>query len=116
MQTNEGNWAGSLAHHGGSALSVQRFEEIDSTNAEALRQLKLLTEGEHCAPSALIAESQTAGRGRRGRAWLSKPGAGLYLTVTRTFSLEPDALQGLSLVVGLAVQSALILLGAMKSS
>jgi BirA family biotin operon repressor/biotin-[acetyl-CoA-carboxylase] ligase len=91
---------------------VQRFEEIDSTNAEALRQLKLLTEGEHCAPSALIAESQTAGRGRRGRAWLSKPGAGLYLTVTRTFSLEPDALQGLSLVVGLAVQRALISLGA----
>jgi BirA family biotin operon repressor/biotin-[acetyl-CoA-carboxylase] ligase len=112
MQTNEGNRAGSLAHHGGSALSVQRFEEIDSTNAEALRQLKLLTEGEHCAPSALIAESQTAGRGRRGRAWLSKPGAGLYLTVTRTFSLEPDALQGLSLVVGLAVQRALISLGA----
>jgi BirA family transcriptional regulator, biotin operon repressor / biotin---[acetyl-CoA-carboxylase] ligase len=114
MHDNKGSWAGCLAHHGGCVLNVQRFAEIDSTNAEALRQLKSIAEGEHCAPSALIAESQTAGRGRRGRAWLSKPGAGLYLSLVRTFSLKPDALQGLSLVVGLAVQSALTLLGASK--
>jgi len=112
MNDNKGSWTGCLAHHGGCVLNVQRFAEIDSTNAEALRQLKTLADGEHCAPSALIAESQTAGRGRRGRAWLSKPGAGLYLSLVRTFSLKPDALQGLSLVVGLAVQSALTLLGA----
>ena len=48
MHDNEENWAGSLAHHGGGVLNVQRFAEIDSTNAEALRQLKSLAEGEHC--------------------------------------------------------------------
>lgn len=112
MRLNDKNWAGELSCHGGHALSVQLFDEIDSTNAEALRQFKRLDEAAHCSPTVLIANSQTAGRGRRGRAWVSKPGAGLYLSLMRSFALVPDDLQGLSLVVGMAVQTALTSLGA----
>jgi len=104
MLLSDKNWAGELSCHGGHTLSVQLFDEIDSTNAEALRQFKCLDEKAHCLPTVLIAKSQTAGRGRRGRAWVSKPGAGLYLSLMRSFTLAPDALQGLSLVVGMAVR------------
>ncbi|MDA8671829.1 biotin--[acetyl-CoA-carboxylase] ligase [Gammaproteobacteria bacterium] len=116
MLLSDKNWAGELSCHGGHTLSVQLFDEIDSTNAEALRQFKCLDEKAHCLPTVLIAKSQTAGRGRRGRAWVSKPGAGLYLSLMRSFTLAPDALQGLSLVVGMAVRTALASLGAAEIS
>jgi BirA family biotin operon repressor/biotin-[acetyl-CoA-carboxylase] ligase len=92
---------------------IQRFDEIDSTNAEALRQLKQQPKDWLNTPRVFIARSQTAGRGRRGRAWTSKPDAGLYFSLLRRFSLEPDQLQGLSLVVGLSVRAAIESLGAM---
>ncbi len=111
MLLSDKNWAEELSCHGGHTLSVQLFDEIDSSNAEALRQFKRLGETAHCLPTVLIAKSQTAGRGRRGRAWVSKPGAGLYLSLMRSFTLAPDALQGLSLVVGMAVRTALTSLG-----
>ena len=116
MLLSDKNWAGGLSCHGGQALSVQFFDEIDSTNAEALRQFKRLDEAAHCQPTVLIAKSQTAGRGRRGRAWVSKPDAGLYLSLMRSFTLAPDALQGLSLVVGMAVRTTLTSLGAKEIS
>ena len=47
-----------------------RLEEIDSTNCEARR----LAEAGEAGPVWIMARSQTAGRGRRGRAWLSAPG------------------------------------------
>jgi BirA family biotin operon repressor/biotin-[acetyl-CoA-carboxylase] ligase len=90
-------------------LSVQvpdvlLFESIDSTNAEALRQLK----GAQFSKSSeiskvLIANFQTAGRGRRGRVWISPKDAGLYFSVIKKFELSPSCLQGLSLLIGLAV-------------
>lgn len=59
--------------HGYRLVSLHR---IDSTNAEALRRA---AEG---APhgTVVLAAEQTAGRGRRGRSWLSAPG-NLYMTV-----------------------------------
>ncbi len=46
------------------------FDEMDSTNEEAKRRA-----GEGMAgPTWFIAESQSAGKGRRGRAWVSEPG------------------------------------------
>lgn len=55
----------------------RHFEQIDSTNEEALRW------GRDGAPHfALVsADTQTAGRGRRGRSWNSPPGKGLYLSL-----------------------------------
>lgn len=72
---------------------------VDSTNAEALR---LLQSGMP-APFVVLAESQTSGRGRRGRAWASPPAQNLYYTLALKVSSGTQGLSGLSLVVGLAV-------------
>ena len=53
------------------------FSTIGSTNDVAIA---LATSGGHDG-AVIIAETQTAGRGRRGRAWFSPPGAGLYVSV-----------------------------------
>lgn len=54
----------------------------------------------------LLAEQQTAGRGRQGRQWLSPPRRGLYLSIAWTFSRPLRQLSALSLVAGLAAAEA----------
>src|SRR6185369_8443036 len=56
---------------------IQRFDSIDSTNLEAMRQAKA------GAPEGLciVARTQTRGRGRLDRTWQSPPGAGLYMSL-----------------------------------
>lgn len=55
--------------------------------------------------SVLIAEQQTAGRGRQTRQWVSPAGAGLYLSVLlREPDLSPSRLGWLPLLAGVAVQ------------
>ena len=82
-------------------LTVLR--EIDSTNRFLLQR-----EGTgEAGVQACVAEMQTAGRGRRGRAWHSPFGANLYLSVLRSFAEPPESLQGLSLAVGVAVARAM---------
>jgi len=56
-------------------------------------------------PCLLVAENQTAGRGRQGRAWLSSPGASL--TFSLALPLAMNDWSGLSLVVGVALAEAL---------
>ena len=51
-------------------------------------------------PQALIAEFQSAGRGRRGRNWTSPFGANLYLSLAWTYPLWPPQLPAMSLAVG----------------
>lgn len=86
--------------------SCSFYESLDSTNAEALRQL---AEGVS-APLLVIAEAQEGGRGRRGRVWASPFGENLYYSLgLRLESGYP--LDGLSLTVGLAVQRALAAMG-----
>lgn len=75
------------------------FNEIDSTNAEALRQLQ----GGALVPFVVVAEHQSAGRGRRGRAWVSPPGQNLSYSLALMVNGGPQSLSGLSLVAGLAV-------------
>jgi BirA family biotin operon repressor/biotin-[acetyl-CoA-carboxylase] ligase len=53
-----------------AGVRLLSYDEIDSTNAEALR---LIRQGEH-GPLWITAERQSAGRGRRGRSWISVPG------------------------------------------
>jgi BirA family biotin operon repressor/biotin-[acetyl-CoA-carboxylase] ligase len=85
----------------GSGAPVRRYEEIDSTNAEALR---LAMMGEP-APFWVSARVQTAGRGRSGRSWTSSPG---NLIASLAIELETDARKAyqLSLVTGVAVAEA----------
>lgn len=79
---------------------------IDSTSSELLRRG---TGG--AGAQVLLAERQTGGRGRRGRAWASPLAANLYLSVARRFEAGLARLGGLSLVAGVAVVQALHALG-----
>src|SRR5690606_24044047 len=80
---------------------------VESTNSELLRRG---TQGP--GVQVLLAERQSGGRGRRGRAWASPLAANLYLSVARGFEGGLARLGGLSLVAGVAVAEALRALGA----
>lgn len=54
-----------------------------------------------------FAESQTAGKGRRGREWVSPFGCNIYLSILWQFQNGPASISGLSLAVGIAVIRAL---------
>lgn len=82
---------------------VQVFDSIDSTNAEALRAI----ERGQAAPFLVIAERQTAGRGRRGRKWVSPFAENIYYSLVLRIEGGMRQLEGLSLVVGLAVMHSL---------
>ncbi|RZS33861.1 BirA family biotin operon repressor/biotin-[acetyl-CoA-carboxylase] ligase [Herbihabitans rhizosphaerae] len=80
--------------------AVEVVGSTGSTNAD------LLAEAQRGAAdrTALIAEEQTAGRGRRSREWVSPRGSGLYLSVLlRPVDVPPSQLGTLSLVAGLAL-------------
>lgn len=62
--------------------------------------------------AVFVADSQRAGRGRRGRAWQTDPDGSLAVTVLRRFALPPRRLAPLGPAVGVAVARALHALGA----
>ncbi|MGL6000180.1 MAG: bifunctional biotin--[acetyl-CoA-carboxylase] ligase/biotin operon repressor BirA [Pseudomonas proteolytica] len=85
------------------AGSIFISDTIDSTNAEALR----LIDAGQAAPFLVLSERQTAGRGRRGRKWVSPFAQNLYYSLVLRIDGGMRQLEGLSLVVGLAVMQAL---------
>lgn len=86
---------------------VTVFDSIDSTNAQALRAIG---QGQ-VAPFLVVAERQIAGRGRRGRKWVSPFAENLYYSLVLRIDGGMRQLEGLSLVVGLAVMQTLRKLG-----
>lgn len=80
---------------------------IDSTNAELLRRPPPAR-----GIAVLLADSQSAGRGRAGRVWASPPGANLYLSLSRRYDCALAALAPMTLAVGVSVAEALHALGA----
>ena len=60
----------------------------------------------------LVAEYQSAGRGRRGRTWVAPPGGAICLSFSWTFREVPRDLAGLGLVIGVCARRALSQLGA----
>lgn len=80
--------------------------ELDSTSSELQRRGSAAKD-----LSMVLAETQTAGRGRRGRAWLSPPGLNLYLSCLKRFDSGFAALSGLSLAIGVIVLRTLESLG-----
>ena len=81
-------------------FTVEILPEIDSTNTELMRRAR----AGQPEPILLVAERQTAGRGRLGRDWLSDTDTGLAtLTFSLGLPLQPADWSGLSLAVGLAV-------------
>jgi BirA family transcriptional regulator, biotin operon repressor / biotin---[acetyl-CoA-carboxylase] ligase len=83
--------------------TILRFDSLPSTNTEAARQAAL------GAPEGLcvVAREQTAGRGRRERAWASPKDAGLYLSVVLRPRLDARAWPLVTLAAALAVRVAL---------
>lgn len=80
---------------------------VDSTNQYLLDRITELQAGDAC-----IAEYQQAGRGRRGRQWISPFGANLYLSMFWRLDQGPAAAIGLSLVIGIVMAEVLQRLGA----
>ena len=86
---------------------------IDSTNTELMRRAR----AGHAVPTLLVAEVQTAGRGRLGRTWVSQdpdaaPASGAVrvqraLTFSLGLPLNPRDWSGLSLAVGVSVARSL---------
>ena len=101
-------------------LSIEVLARVESTNATLIERVRR-DEGTVAAgragdrpygrrqhdlhPCLLIAEHQTHGRGRQGRAWHSTPGASL--TFSLSMPVEVADWSGLSLVVGAAIAEAL---------
>jgi BirA family transcriptional regulator, biotin operon repressor / biotin---[acetyl-CoA-carboxylase] ligase len=82
---------------------IHYFEETDSTQAVA-RELAAQGAAEG---TVVIAEQQTAGRGRMGRSWHSPPGVNLYMTIILRPRLTLGEVPRLSLVAGVAAAEAL---------
>jgi len=82
---------------------VIHYFRIPSTNAAALR---LAAEG---APhgAVVLAEEQTAGRGRLGRPWYSEKSSGIYASIILRPPLSPAAAPALTLMAGVAAQKAI---------
>ena len=90
------------------ALTVEVLKEVDSTNSELMRRAR----AGQTDPVLLVAESQTAGRGRLGRQWHAQ--AGDALTFSLGLMLHPADWSGLSLAVGLSVVENLDPQGALR--
>ena len=89
-------------------FTVEVLPTIDSTNTELMRRAR----AGRCEPTLLVAEQQTAGRGRMGRAWQSGAdsarGAALpSLMMSLGLPLAPRDWSGLSLAVGVSVAESL---------
>jgi BirA family biotin operon repressor/biotin-[acetyl-CoA-carboxylase] ligase len=77
---------------------IRFFDEIESTNTE------LLAEARRGEPEGVVvvADHQTAGRGRLGRTWSARPGAALLVSVLLRPSVGPDRLPLVTMAAGLA--------------
>jgi BirA family transcriptional regulator, biotin operon repressor / biotin---[acetyl-CoA-carboxylase] ligase len=80
---------------------IVRLDTVDSTNAEALRRARAGERG----PLWIAAHRQSAGRGRRGRLWVSPPG-NLHATLLLTDPAPAASAPQLGFVAGLAVHDA----------
>jgi len=121
-----------LAGVAGFGLTV--VEEIDSTNAALARvaradtsepvllaiarQWRARANGAAASPRGhvLVAERQTAGRGRLDRSWVSRPGAGLTVSVLVGLSVARARLGWLPLVAGTALASTIRSVGGLPVS
>jgi BirA family biotin operon repressor/biotin-[acetyl-CoA-carboxylase] ligase len=84
------------------ARHIYHYFKVDSTNTVAMR---LGEEGE-AHGTVVLAEEQTAGRGRAGRLWHSEKSAGISCTVLLRPQIPPSQAPLLTLVAGLAARDA----------
>lgn len=82
--------------------TIENHWRLDSTSSECLRRA-----GELPDRSFVFADWQDAGRGRRGRQWVSPPATNVQFSCLKRFAGGYAALSGLSLAVGVAAVAAL---------
>jgi len=82
---------------------IVSLPSVDSTN----RRARQLAAGGAAHGTLVIAEEQTAGRGRRGRGWISPPGENVYMTLILRPDAHPSEVARLSLQTALAVALAI---------
>lgn len=87
-------------------LSGKKLEYHDSLESTNVRAKILAEEG---APEGMlvVADAQTAGRGRRGRSWASPAGKNLYFSLLLRPNFVPDKAPMLTLLMALSVQEAI---------
>jgi len=90
-------------HLGHKATQLRVCWSLPSTNLAAMELAEHAPQQEF----VVLAEMQTQGRGRRGKEWFSPLGADLYMSYKIPFSGGAKSLQGLSLVIGVAISNAL---------
>lgn len=83
-------------------VAVEVVAQTGSTNADLLARAPALN-----GPTLLIAEHQSAGRGRAGRSWLSEAGNSLTFSLAWKFNGPLTRMLGLPLAVGVALADAL---------
>jgi BirA family transcriptional regulator, biotin operon repressor / biotin---[acetyl-CoA-carboxylase] ligase len=91
-------------HPGALGKRIYHFFKIDSTNSVAMA----LGERDEPHGTVVIAEEQTAGRGRAGHIWHSEKTSGIYMTVLLRPPISPQQAPLITLVAGLAVREAII--------
>jgi BirA family transcriptional regulator, biotin operon repressor / biotin---[acetyl-CoA-carboxylase] ligase len=79
-------------------MNIVMLDTVESTNTYCMQRLRELPHA-----TCVAANVQTAGRGRRGRAWVSQLGASLTFSLVWRFDCGAAALSGLSLAVGLGI-------------
>lgn len=82
---------------------IKYFESIDSTNVRA----KQLAEEGYPNGTLVVADQQTAGRGRRGRAWESPKGNSIFMTFLLKPEISPNNASMITLVAALAIAKAI---------
>lgn len=79
------------------------FDTLDSTNDYA----KVLAKNESVHGTLIVADTQTSGKGRRGRVWQSPKGSTISMSLCLEPKLPTDRVAGLTLVMALAVAEAI---------
>lgn len=87
----------------GVLTEVVYCKEVDSTNNYA----KCLAEQGAGHGTLVVAETQTAGKGRRGRGWVSPAGSAIYMSCILRPAIEPYQASALTLVAAMSVQKAI---------
>ncbi len=86
-----------------AGCEIYYFDSIDSTNTKA----KEFAEEGHPSGTLVVADRQTAGKGRRGRSWESPTGIGIFMTLMLKPEINPNNASMLTLVAAMATTRAI---------